>query len=38
MGKISNVVKLESGYANFVELKSAFEAARENASPGATLR
>jgi hypothetical protein len=31
MAKISDVVKLKSGYANFVELKSAFEAAQENA-------
>lgn len=30
MAKISDVVKLKSGYANFVELKSAFEAAQEN--------
>jgi hypothetical protein len=28
---ISDVVKLETGYANFVELKSAFEATQENA-------
>ena len=27
------VVKLKSGYANFVELKSAFEATQENADP-----
>ena len=32
MAKISDVVKLKSGYANFVELKSAFEAAQENAT------
>ena len=38
MAKIADVVKLKSDYANFVELKSAFEAAWENASPGATLR
>ena len=31
MAKISEVVKLKTGYANFVELKSAFEATRENA-------
>ena len=31
MAKIADVVKLKSGYANFVELKSAFEAAQENA-------
>jgi hypothetical protein len=31
MSKISDVVKLKSGYANFVELKSAFEAVQENA-------
>jgi len=30
MAKISDVVKLKSGYADFVELKSAFEAAQEN--------
>lgn len=38
MGKISDVVKLKSGYANFVELKSAFEAARENADRMAMYR
>ncbi len=31
MTKIAEVVKLKTGYANFVELKSAFEAAQENA-------
>lgn len=31
MSKISDVVKLREGYANFVELKSAFEASKENA-------
>ncbi|MDZ7695881.1 MAG: hypothetical protein U5R49_02780 [Deltaproteobacteria bacterium] len=38
MAKISDVVKLKSGYANFVELKSAFEAARENADRMAMYR
>jgi hypothetical protein len=31
MTKIADVIKLKSGYANFVELKSAFEATQENA-------
>ena len=31
MSRIADVVKLKSGYANFVELKSAFEASQENA-------
>jgi hypothetical protein len=38
MAKIAEVIKLRSGYANFVELKSAFEEAQENAermAPGA---
>jgi hypothetical protein len=38
MAKISDVVKLKSGYANFVELKSAFEAAQENADRMAMYR
>ena len=38
MAKISDVVKLKSGYANFVELKSAFEATRENADRMAMYR
>lgn len=38
MVKISDVVKLKSGYANFVELKSAFEAAQENADRMAMYR
>ncbi len=38
MAKISEVVNLKSGYANFVELKSAFEAARENADRMAMYR
>jgi hypothetical protein len=38
MAKISDVVKLKSGYANFVELKSAFEAAQENAERMAMYR
>ncbi|MDD4018105.1 MAG: hypothetical protein PHV28_09170 [Kiritimatiellae bacterium] len=31
MSKITDVVKLKTGYANFVELKSAFEESKENA-------
>jgi len=31
MSKIADVVKLKTGYANFVELKSAYEEAQENA-------
>ena len=31
MSKIADVVKLKTGYANFVELKSAFEESKENA-------
>ncbi len=31
MAKISDVVKLKSGYANYVHLKEDFEAAQENA-------
>jgi hypothetical protein len=38
MAKISDVVKLKSGYANFVELKSAFEATQENADRMAMYR
>ena len=38
MGKIVEVVKLKSGYANFVELKSAFEATQENADRMAMYR
>jgi hypothetical protein len=38
MAKISDVVKLKSGYANFVDLKNAFEATRENADRMAMYR
>ena len=38
MAKIVEVVKLKSGYANFVELKSAFEASQENADRMAMYR
>ena len=38
MGKIADVVKLKTGYANFVELKSAFEASQENADRMAMYR
>ena len=38
MIKIADVVKLKTGYANFVELKSAFEAAQENADRMAMYR
>jgi hypothetical protein len=38
MGKIADVVKLKSGYANFVELKSSFEEAQENAERMAMYR
>lgn len=38
MAKIKDTVQLKSGYANFVELKSAFEAARENADRIAMYR
>ncbi len=38
MTKIAEVVKLKSGYANFVELKSAFEEAQENADRMAMYR
>jgi hypothetical protein len=38
MSRIADVVKLKSGYANFVELKSAFEASQENADRMAMYR
>ncbi|MCP4104691.1 MAG: hypothetical protein GY749_04010 [Desulfobacteraceae bacterium] len=38
MAKISDVVKLKTGYANFVELKSAFEATQENTDRMAMYR
>lgn len=38
MAKISEVVALKSGYANFVELKSAFEESQENADRMAMYR
>jgi len=38
MAKIKDVVTLKSGYANFVELKSAFEEAQENADRMAMYR
>ena len=38
MSRIEDVVKLKSGYANFVELKSAFEADKENADRMAMYR
>ncbi len=38
MSKISDIVKLKSGYANFVELKSAFAEAQENAERMAMYR
>ena len=38
MTKISEVVNLRTGYANFVELKSSFEAAQENADRMAMYR
>ncbi len=38
MAKISDVVTLKSGYANFVELKSAFEETQENAERVAMYR
>jgi hypothetical protein len=38
MAKIAEVVKLKSGYANFVELKSAFEEVQENADRMAMYR
>jgi len=38
MSKIKDVVKLKTGYANFVELKSAFEETQENADRMAMYR
>ena len=38
MSKISEVVNLKTGYANFVELKSAFEESQENADRMAMYR
>jgi len=38
MAKIKDIVQLKSGYANFVELKSAFEAAQENTDRMAMYR
>jgi hypothetical protein len=38
MAKIADIVKLKTGYANFVELKSAFEADQENADRMAMYR
>ena len=38
MAKIADIVKLKTGYANFVELKSAFEEAQENADRMAMYR
>jgi len=38
MAKIAEVVKLKSGYANYVQLKSAFEASQENADRMAMYR
>jgi len=38
MAKISDVVKLKSGYANFVELKSAVAEAQDNAERMAMYR
>ena len=38
MTKIAEVVKLKSGYATFAELKTAFEAAEENADRMAMYR
>jgi predicted AAA+ superfamily ATPase len=38
MSKISNVVNIKSGYANFVELKSAYEETQENADRMAMYR
>ena len=34
MAKIADVVKLKTGYANFVNLKSAYDEAKENAEHG----
>ena len=38
MAKIKDVVTLKTGYANFVELKSAFEESQENADRMAMYR
>jgi hypothetical protein len=38
MGKIEDVVKLKTGYANFVELKTAFQATQENTDRMAMYR
>ena len=38
MGKIADVVKLKTGYANFVNLKSAYDEAKENADRMAMYR
>lgn len=38
MSKISEIVKLKTGYANFVELKSAYAEAQENAERMAMYR
>ena len=38
MAKIADVVKLKTGYANFVQLKSAFEETQENAERMAMYR
>ena len=38
MNKISDLVRLKTGYANFIELKSAFEESKENADRMAMYR
>ncbi len=38
MAKISEVVKLKTGYANFVDLKGDFEKSQENADRMASYR
>ena len=38
MSKIADVVKLKTGYANFVQLKSAFQEDQENAERMAMYR
>jgi len=38
MARIADIVKLKTGYANFVELESAFEEAQENADRMAMYR
>lgn len=38
MGKIADVVKLKAGYANFVNMKSAYDAVKENADRMAKIR